>query len=126
MLAAYCAVLVSGVGFCLVCLNPFVESSHGTEQSVLFVFRVTVPMALLDVVADGFENVGVVEIAQFNTVRLVFDCDLSAVDVDCAVLRIETFCRKFVHRVVCVVCVVLGESGCLPRLIHILQHRVRL
>jgi hypothetical protein len=37
-------------------------------------------------------------------VRLVLDCDLAAVDVDRAVLRIETFCDELVHCVVCVVC----------------------
>jgi hypothetical protein len=35
-------------------------------------------------------------------VRLVFDCDLGAVDVDCAVLRVEAFCNEFVHCVLCV------------------------
>ena len=104
MLAACCAVLVSGLGFCLSSLDPFIESSHGAEQFVLFVFRVAIPMALLDVVADSFENVDLIEIAQLNTVRLVFDCDLAAVDVDCAVLRIETFGGKLVHCVVCVLC----------------------
>ena len=85
-------------------MDPFIKPSHGAEQFVLLVFRVTVPMALLDVVADGFENVGVVEIAKLNPMRLVFDCDFAAVDVDRAVLRIETFCAQFVHCVVCVVC----------------------
>ena len=85
-------------------MDPFIKPSHGAEQFVLLVFRVTVPMALFDVVADSFEDVDLIEIAKLDTVRLVFDCDLGAVDVDCAVLRIETFCGELVHCVLCVVC----------------------
>jgi len=69
---------------------------------VLLVLRVAVPMALFDVVADSFEDVDLIEIAKLDTVRLVFDCDLGAVDVDCAVLRVEAFCNEFVHCVLCV------------------------
>lgn len=121
MLAACCTGLVSGFGFCLGCLDPLIESSHGAKQLVLLVFCVAIPVALLDVVADSFENVGLVEIAKLDAVRLVFDCDLAAVEVDRATLCVEAFCGELVHGVVCCV---LGESGCLPRLIHILQHRL--
>ena len=103
-MVACCVGSVSGVGFCLGCLDPLIESSHGAEQFVLFVFCVAIPVALFDVVADSFENVDLVEIAKLNSVRLVFDCDLAAVDVDCAVLRVEAFCGELVHCVVCVVC----------------------
>ena len=68
------------------------------------VFRVAIPVPLFDVVADGFENVGVVEIAHFDSVRFVLDVDFASSDVNCAVLRIETFCGELVHCVVCVVC----------------------
>ena len=85
-------------------MDPFIESSHGAEKLVLLIFCVAVPMALLDVVADGFENVDLIEIAKLDAVRLVLDCDLAAVDVDRAVLRIETFGNELVHCVVCVVC----------------------
>ena len=68
------------------------------------VFRVTVPMPLFDVVADGFENAGVVEVAHFDSVRFVLDVDFAGSDVNCAVLRIEAFCSELVHCVVCVVC----------------------
>ena len=95
---------VSGLGFCLSCLDPFIETRHGAEQFVLFVFRVAIPVALLDVAADSFENVVVVEIAKFNAVRLVLHCYFAAVDVDRAALRVETFCSELVHCVVCVVC----------------------
>ena len=104
MLAACCAGLVSGLGFCLGCLDPLIEASHCSKQLVLLVCCVAIPVALLDVVADGFEDVGFVEVAKLDAVRLVFHCDLAAVDVDCAVLRIEAFCRELVHCVACVLC----------------------
>lgn len=87
---------------------------------MLLVFRVAVVAAHFDVVADSLEKVGVVEVAKLDAMRLILHCDLAAGDVDCAVLRVEAFCGELVH---CVLCCVLGESGCLPRLIHILQHR---
>ena len=72
---------------------------------MLFVFCVAIPAAHLDVVADSFKNVGVVEIAKLNAMRLVLHCDLAAGDVDCAVLRVEAFCGELFHCVVCVLCV---------------------
>ena len=105
MLAACCAVLVSGLGFCLGCLDPLIEASHGAEQFVLLVFRVAIPVALLDVVADGFQDVDLIEVAKLDAVRLVLHCDLRAVDVDRAMLGIEAFCRELVHCVACVLCV---------------------
>ena len=95
---------MSGLGFCLGCVDFLAKCVDRLQQPVLFMFCVTVPAALFDVVANSFQDVGVVEIAQLNAVRLVFDCDLAAGDVDCAVLSIEAFCRELVHCVVCVVC----------------------
>ena len=103
-MVACCAGSVSGLGFCLGSLDPFIETRHGTEQFVLLVFCVAIPVALLDVVADGFENVGLVEVAKFDAVRLVLHCDLAAVEVDCTTLCVETFGGELVHCVVCVVC----------------------
>ena len=71
---------------------------------MLFVFRVAIPVALLDVVANSFENVVLVEVAKLDAVRLVLDCDLAAVEVDRATLRVETFGSELVHCVLCVVC----------------------
>lgn len=85
-------------------MDFLVKDGHGTEKFVLLVLSVAIPMALFDVVADSFENVGVVEVAHFNSVRFVLDVDFAGSDVNCAVLRVETFCGEFVH---CVVCVVL-------------------
>ena len=72
---------------------------------MLFVFRVAIPATHFDVVTDSLKNVVVVEVAKLDAVRLVLHCDLAAGDVDCAVLRVETFCSELVHCVVCVLCV---------------------
>ena len=82
-------------------------------------FSVAIPMARLDVLADRFEQVGLFEIAQLNSVGFVFNGDGATVDVNGAVLSVEAFGRKFVHRVVCCV---FGESCCLSRLTNRLHH----
>jgi len=105
VLTACCAGLVSGLGFCLGCLDLFIKTRHGAEKFVLLFFRVAIPVALLDVVADGFQDVDLIEVAKLDAVRLVLHCDFRAFDVDCAMLRIETFCGELVHCVACVLCV---------------------
>ena len=69
---------------------------------MLFVFCVAIPAAHFDVVTDSLKDVGVVEIAKLNAMRLVLHCDLAAGDVDCAALRVKAFCNELVHGVVCV------------------------
>ena len=64
---------------------------------MLLVLRVAVPMALFDVVADSFENVGLIQVAKLYAMRLALYCDLAAVEVDRTTLCVEAFCGEFVH-----------------------------
>ena len=92
------------------------------------VVAVAGPMALLYVVTDCFEQVGLVEVPDLYDVRGILDGDGVGLDVDDAALRVVSVSRQSLHVLCCEVlrcdsvsqaratslCCVLIESSCLP------------
>ena len=85
---------MSGSGFVrFVGTDSVAESCHRVEQLSVDVVAVTGPMALLDVVTDCFEQVGLVEVANLHDVRGILDGDGIGLDVDDAALSVVSVSR---------------------------------
>ena len=123
MLAACCAVLVSGVGFVLLLLNVFAEfGGCPVDGSEVFSDFVVASIAdVLDVVADCAQQVSLIERVESDGLIDQLGGDACSADGDSGAI-VEVVARGLFdfH---CVVCCVLAESGCVPLLLHILQHR---
>ena len=122
MLAACCTGLVSACGLCslleLFGADSVAEASHRGEQFSVDVVAVARPVAAFDVIADCFEQIRLIQVADLYDVGRSADVDGVGLESNDAALSVEAICGELVHGV----CFVLIESSCLPLSFNTLEH----